>query len=79
MSSYRISFEQLRQSPDMAELLDALERGFRQFGIDYYLVGAVARDAWISGIHQLKQSRTTDDIDFAVLINNKGVYEALRS
>lgn len=78
MSSYKINYKQFRQSPDIKELLRALERGFDKFGIDYYLVGAVARDVWMSGIHKLEPRRTTADIDFAVLINEKGGYEALK-
>ena len=63
----------------MADLLSALERGFSQFDIDFYLVGAaVARDVWMSGIHRVAPRRTTGDIDFAVLINDKGTYEALK-
>src|SRR5258708_24814424 len=33
----------------------------------------------MSGIDKLKTRRTTDDIDFAVFINDKGVYEDLKS
>ncbi|MBA2744993.1 MAG: hypothetical protein H0U44_02100, partial [Flavisolibacter sp.] len=49
-----------------------------KFGIDFYLVGAVARDVWMSGINKIEPRRTTGDIDFAVLINDKGTYEALK-
>ncbi len=59
-------------------MLAALERGFERFGIDFYLIGAVARDVWMRGIHDTPPKRTTGDIDFAVLINQKGEYEALR-
>ncbi len=78
MVSYKINYEQLRQQPEISAMLSALERGFDQFGIDFYLVGAVARDAWMSGINKITPRRTTGDIDFAVLINDKGVYERLK-
>lgn len=78
MSSYKINYEQLRQTPEIGEMLSALERGLEKFGLDYYLVGAVARDVWMSGINKIAPKRTTGDIDFAVLINDKGVYEALK-
>jgi predicted nucleotidyltransferase len=77
MSTYKIRYEQLRQ-PAISEMLSSLERGFSQFGIDFYLVGAVARDVWMSGINKIKPGRTTRDIDFAVLINDKGTFEALK-
>lgn len=74
MSSYKINFEQLRQQPEITEMLSALEKGFKKFGIDFYLVGAVARDVWMSGIHGIAPRRATADIDFAVLINDHGTY-----
>ncbi len=78
MSSYKINYEQLRQQPEITEMLSALERAFEKFGIDFYLVGAVARDVWMSGINKIAPRRTTGDIDFAVLINDEGTYEALK-
>lgn len=78
MSFYKITYEQLRQQPEITEMLSALERGLEKFGIDFYLVGAVARDVWMSGIHQIAPRRTTGDIDFGVLINDKGTYQELK-
>ena len=78
MSSYKINYKQFRQQPEISEMLSALERGFEKFGIDFYLVGAVARDVWMLGINNIAPRRTTGDIDFAVLINDKGVYEKLK-
>ncbi len=43
MSSYKINYEQLRQQPEITAMLSALERGFKIFEIDFYLVGAVAK------------------------------------
>ena len=77
MDTYRLNYRELRQNPTMHGLLSGLERGFTKFGIDFYLVGAVARDAWMS-IKEKKARRTTGDIDFAVLISQPGTYEALK-
>jgi hypothetical protein len=41
MNTYKINYEQLRQQPEIAEMLSALQRGLEKFGIDFYLVGAV--------------------------------------
>ncbi len=79
MSTYKINYEHIRQQPEITEMLFALERGLSTFGIDYYLVGAVARDVWMSGINKIAPRRTTGDIDFAILINDKGTYEALKA
>jgi predicted nucleotidyltransferase len=66
MSFYKISFDQIRQHAGLSDMLQALERGLQQFNIDYYLVGAVSRDVWMSGINSIPPKRTTGDIDFAV-------------
>lgn len=78
MNSYKINHEQLRQQPEITAMLCVLERGFKIFDTDFYLVGAVAWDVWMSGINKIAPRRTTGDIDFAVLINDKGTYEALK-
>jgi predicted nucleotidyltransferase len=77
MNTYKIDFKKLRQDPSMSQMLGALERGFRHFGIDFYLVGAVARDIHF-GYHKLPVKRSTDDIDFAVLVRDEKKYKALR-
>lgn len=78
MSSYKIDYKQIRLDPQIAEMLDAIGQALDMFGIDYYLVGAVARDVWMSGIHNKTPKKTTGDIDFAVLINDRGIYEKLK-
>jgi predicted nucleotidyltransferase len=74
---YKAKYDQLRQQPGVSDMLYALERGLQQFGIDFYLVGAVAKEVWMNAIHNLPINRITRDIDFAVLINDKGTYNKL--
>lgn len=76
---YKTNFDRLRLDPSFTNALSALERGFTRFGVDYYLVGAVSRNAWLSGIHNITPRRTTGDVDFAVFINNEGRYEKLKN
>lgn len=72
---YKINFESLRQE-GLKPLFEALERGFKALNIDFYLVGAIARDTWFAhhGIIPLG----TKDVDFAVCIPSKENYEKLR-
>ena len=72
--SYKINFEALRQE-GLKPLFEALERGFKLLGIDFYLVGAIARDTWFAnkGIAPLG----TKDVDFAVYIPSKEDYEKM--
>jgi len=79
MPTYKINYNQLSQNSEITEMLYALQRGLEKFGIDFYLVGAVARNVWMTGINNISPRRTTGDIDFAVLINDKGVYEELKN
>jgi predicted nucleotidyltransferase len=78
MSIYKISFKQLQQQPHISEMLTALEKGLNKYQIDFYLVGAVARDVWMTAINDIPPSRVTGDIDFAVFINDRNTYAALR-
>lgn len=78
MSTYKINFKQLRQQPQLSEMLSSLERGLNKFDIDFYLVGAVARDLWMTAINDIPPSRITGDIDFAIFINDKGTYDNLK-
>lgn len=73
--SYKINFESLRQE-GLKPLFEALERAFKALNIDFYLVGAIARDTWFAhhGIIPLG----TKDVDFAVCIPSKENYEKLR-
>lgn len=59
--------------------MTALQRGFDQFGIDFYLVGAVARDIWMSQIYHEPERRATKDVDVAVFITDTAQYEALHA
>lgn len=77
-NSYKTNFNHLRLNSGFGDILSALERGFKRFGIDYYLVGAVSRNAWLSGIHGIQPKRQTGDVDFGVFINKAGEYEALK-
>jgi len=70
MSFYTTDFNKLRQEPGIAPLFEALERGFKKYDIDYYLVGALARDVWMRGMNDIKPKRTTGDVDFGILIKD---------
>ena len=78
MSTYKLTYERLRHDPSVGNMLSALEAAFEKFGIDFYLVGASARDAWISGIHLKNPGRATKDIDIAIVVNDKEQFQQLK-
>ena len=61
----------------MNAAMAALQRAFDHFGINFYLIGAVARDIWMTQIYAEPDRRTTKDLDLAVFINNTAEYDAL--
>jgi predicted nucleotidyltransferase len=61
---------------ELKEVFDELEEAFEHLNIDFYLIGALARDVWYAKGD--KSFRTTKDVDFAIMISNKEDYEAVR-
>jgi predicted nucleotidyltransferase len=74
----KIQFDKIRQDNKYKELMDALERGFEKFGIDFYLVGALARDVWMKGVHNIQPKRATMDIDFGLLVKSSIIFTELK-
>ena len=60
----------------LKSLIDALEEAFLALGIDYYLIGALARDFWYD--RAKKTYRTTKDADFAILVGSQSQFEAVK-
>jgi predicted nucleotidyltransferase len=73
MDHLRINFERLRNE-GLKPVLDAVERVFTDIGIDFYLIGATARDVWINHI-SFRNKRTTRDIDFCVYVKDLSQYK----
>jgi len=79
MSYYITDFSKIRQEKSILKILEALERGFMKFGIDYYLIGALAREVWMRGLKDITPKRATSDIDFGVLIQNSDLFDELKT
>ena len=67
----QIKLEDLRQD-NLKELLHVVERVFIRCDVDFYLLGAIARDTWYAK-GQI-ESRATRDVDFAVYISETRKY-----
>lgn len=78
MDYLRINFEEMR-SGEMKSTFEGLERAFKRFNIDYYLIGAFARDMWLNHLKYLPERRATLDIDFSIYINNHAQFEVLKT
>lgn len=77
-SILKIPFNKVREDRDYMNLMRALERGFRRFDIDYYLVGATARDVWMRGVYEVPPKRATRDLDFAIFLKESSIFTRLK-
>lgn len=64
---------------ELKEVFDILELAFKQLDVDFYLIGALARDVWYSRGQSTSNVRKTKDVDFAIMIGSESQYETLRS
>lgn len=55
-----------------------IERACEEVGVEFYLVGAVARDISMA-IHGMESSRMTRDLDIAVLVTDEAEYQRLKN
>jgi len=62
---------------NLQNVLPVLVEGFNACEIEYYLIGALARDLYMTGLHDYSAPRRTKDIDFAVLVQDIDDYNRL--
>lgn len=74
---HKITYQQLRQG-NLGELFAVLETELVTEGIDFYLIGAIARDIWLTALNDIEPGRITRDLDLAVLLANEEQYHQLR-
>lgn len=70
-----MSLENIKDG-ELKEVFDALEDTFKANGIDFYMIGAIARNIWYAKGDE--KFRTTKDVDFAVMIGIKEDYQKVR-
>jgi predicted nucleotidyltransferase len=71
-----MNWDNIREG-ELKETLDALQESFTALGIDYYLIGAVAKEIWYS--RGKRSHGKTKDVDFAVFVGNLEQYEEIRA
>lgn len=71
-----MNLSDIKEGP-LKDIFDALEDAFRKNDIDFYLIGAQARDQWYAKENLL--ARQTNDVDFAAYVSNAGDYEKVRT
>ena len=69
--------KEIQLSPNVIEMLHEMENVFNKFGVEYYLVGAFARDVQFQTKNPESFIRKTNDIDLAISIINEHEYNAI--
>ena len=72
--SYPISSEQF-ENPLLKELLVELNRSFEALAMQYYIIGATARDIVFSALYGQGSARKTFDLDIAIAIPDWETFE----
>lgn len=75
-SSYKIKLSNFNQE-GLKDVIDILETVFQKFDVDFYVIGALAKDVWFS--KGKIQTRATKDIDLAVFIAESDAYENIKT
>lgn len=65
-------------SQPLRDLLQQVGNVLWQHGVDYFIVGAVARDIQLSAVKRTTPLRKTNDLDVALLINDEAQFIAIK-
>jgi predicted nucleotidyltransferase len=76
MNTLEKNFDRLR-ADGWKQVFDVLERVLTGMEIDFYLIGAVARDVWIDHL-SYRDKRTTRDVDICVYVRDLIQYKAVQ-
>lgn len=74
---YHILSKEL-SNPELKDILQALNTFFQSKEIDFYIVGATARDILLTNLYGLIPERKTMDIDIAIAISKLNPTQVLR-
>ena len=74
--NFNISNDKLG-NPLLKDLLKELNDFFSSFKMDFYVIGATARDIILSNLHNLAPDRKTIDLDIAIAISDWNQFETI--
>lgn len=79
MTAISFDFSRKLDLLPLATVAQALQGVAQALGIDYFLMGAAARDLMLQYAHNIAPSRLTVDVDFAVSVAGWSSFESLRA
>jgi predicted nucleotidyltransferase len=77
MSTSKININSI-PNPDVREIVQIIDTVAIKLNLDYYLIGARARDFWFEAI-DITPHRFTLDIDFAILVPDNNKFEEVKT
>lgn len=63
----------------LAQVVGSLQRVAQPMDVDFFLMGAAARDVMLRHVHSIEPGRQTQDVDFAVMVPGWESFAALRA
>lgn len=78
MTLMSLDFSQKTDLLPLAQVVGALQRVAQPMAVDFFLMGAAARDVMLRYGHNIEPGRQTRDVDFAVMVPDWASFEALR-
>ena len=63
----------------LAQVVGSLQRVAQPMDVDFFLMGAAARDVMLRHVHNIEPGRQTKDVDFAVMVPDWDAFAALRA
>lgn len=79
MSTISFNFSQKPELKPLALVVSALQSVAQPAGIDFFLMGAAARDLMLRYAHNIEPGRQTEDVDFAVMLRDWEAFATLRT
>lgn len=76
MNSLKINIDQI-QNPEVKEIVRIIDEAVTSLGLDFYVIGARARDFWLDA-HKIPPHRFTNDIDFAILVSDYADFDKIK-
>lgn len=61
----------------LAQVVGSLQRVAQPMDVDFFLMGAAARDLMLRHVHNIEPGRQTKDVDFAVMVPDWASFAAL--
>jgi len=74
-----LDFSQKTDLAPLGRLLRALQTVAIPAKVEFFLMGAAARDLMLRHAHNIEPHRQTEDVDFAVMVNDWSQFEPLRT